>query len=561
MKRYTYSKANVPDDILSDAQLSHVNKTLLSILYKRGYQTPDEMKTFLFPDIGPVIHNTGMRDTDKAVELLASAIRNRDKIVVYRDYDCDGICAGAIAVECLRAIGADTENYANNRGIDGYGMCPAGIDNIMNQWPDTKIILTVDNGIVAHAGAARAKELGLTVIITDHHEPGDTLPDADAVIDPKRADETYGFDGLCGAGVIFKLMLALYIDQKRHIAPVMDTIDLVALATVADVVPLIGENRAIVKTGLDLINQGKRPFFETLLRKLETSNLNAHYGISFLMAPMVNSVSRLDEDTGFVVEMMLSDDETWLRDMADRLYDMNQERKDITARELEELEAELPNQVKDTDAAIIVRKDGLTEGIIGILAGKLKQKYNRPCIVCTQNGNGLLKGSARGCDGFELKSTLDKLPKGLLLAYGGHTKAAGITLDPAKYDEFRTEFMKLANETLSGKDFVETVEIDAVIKEDECTREFIQEMQGLEPFGEGFPPPLFGLVANPVDAFYMGENQKHVKYKTDTGLAVIQWNQGEAARKRSEFPKKFVGFPSLNVWKNIVSAQFVCDET
>lgn len=559
MKKYTYNNISVPPEIAYDAQLQLIDPSLLAVIYKRGYRTTEEIKDFLLPDKSRIMRDYVMAGTEQAVRILAAAISNSDHIVIYRDYDCDGISAGAIAMECLSGLGAHVNHYANQRGIDGYGMCSAGVNNILAKWPDTRVILTVDNGISSFEGVRHAKDLGLTVIVTDHHETSGSLPDADVVIDPKQPGEIYGFAHLCGAGVIFKLMLALYAHMGKHIAPVMDTLDIVSLATVADVVPLIGENRSLVKFGLEKINEAARPFFAAMLAKSELKNLNAHYGISFLLAPMVNSVSRLDMDTDFVVEMMLSKDMIWLSDMADKLIALNEHRKEITKSELELVESCLTDQVSERDSAVIVRCDQLTEGIIGILAGRLKQQYNRPCIVFTMNDAGQLKGSARGCDGFELKSALDNIPKGILLAYGGHAKAAGLTLLPEQYDSFCSEFRKLTDTALAGSDYVESIEIDEVLREQNCTKAFIHDLQYLEPFGEGFRAPLFGLIANVVDTKYMGVEQQHVKYITESGISVIQWNRGEAAKARRSPPRKFVGVPSLNVWRDIVSVQFICD--
>lgn len=559
MKRYTYTPVSLPREMLQDAQLRLIHPTILSILYKRGYNTVAKLKDALFGDPNAIIHRREMLGVASAVVLLKKAIENRERIIIYRDYDCDGIAAGAVSMECLLGLGAVVDHYANIRGIDGYGMCPAGVDSILSKWPDTKVILTVDNGIVAHEGIRHAKAAGLTVIVTDHHEPGETLPAADAIVDPKQDGETYPYKHLCGAGVIFKLMLALYAELGKHIAPVMATLDIVALATVADVVPLTGENRDIVKAGLQLINEGKRPFFAAMLDKLGEANLNAHFGVAFLLAPMVNSVSRLDGDTQFVVDMMISHDGALLKDQVEELYAMNVKRKEITNREMALVDEVFPSQASASDSAIIIREDSLTEGVIGILAGRLKQAYNRPCIVFTMNDKGLLKGSARGCDGFELKKALDMLPDGLLTAYGGHSKAAGITLKPDKYEDFKRAFIALTDSAFAGSSFVECQELDAVLEESGCTKEFVEELQRLEPFGEGFPVPVFGLKARPTSVFYMGENQKHVKYVTENHLAVIQWNQGDAARKRESYPNKFVGTLSLNVWKNTVSVQFICD--
>jgi len=555
---YTYHSVSVPDNILNCRQLRNINPVLLEILYKRGYQTETQMQQFLFPDISSILQDMNIKGIDMAVKLLETHIKAGDRIVIYRDYDCDGCAAGAVAVECLQQLGARVEHYANRRSVDGYGLCKHGIETIMSRWPDTQVIMTVDNGISAHAGIDYAKTLGLTVIVTDHHECGDTLPKADALVDPKRPDETSSFRDLCGAGVIFKLMLALYRHMGKYIEPVMRTLDLVALATVADVVPIVSENRFLVQEGLKQINSGARSFFAALLTKGEYNHINAHRGLAFGLAPMVNSISRMDLDTDDVVEAMLSKDMDRVNALVDMLIFTNEDRKQTTNRAYESIQEQLPAP-SSADAAIIVRDDSLPDGIIGIIAGRLKEQYNRPCVVATSINGGIVKASARGPEWFHLTEALDKISSGVLLGYGGHAQAAGFSVPLEKFSAFANEFTQIVRQAIPKNEPTAKKEIDAVLSEADFSRAFVQELQLLEPFGAGFPPPLFGLKADPTEVVYMGQQKRHVKYKTASGLDIIQFGQGDSARQRTRFPKKFVGSPSLNIWKNTVTVQFICE--
>ena len=413
----------------------------------------------------------------------------------------------------------------------------------------------MDNGISGIAGVARAKELGFQVVITDHHEPGETLPAADAVIDPKRADEPEAqYKDNCGAGVIWRVMLELYGQLGTDVSPVLAVLDLAALGTVADVVPLTGMNRAIVQEGLRRMNAGDRPFFRVIAQLLELKTIDAQYTIAFRIAPMINAVSRMDRDVSLVGKLLLSDDEEFLREGIVTLDEINQERKDETVREADAAMAAIPEGYDE--AGIVVRDASFREGIVGIVAGRLTQAYNRPSIVLTKDKNGNWKGSCRSPEGFQLKEALDKCAK-WLVAYGGHARAAGVTVRASDFEAFEREFIRLANEAFPTKDFSSTVTIDAVFPASTYTESMVRELTILEPYGEGFPQPLFGLVADVRDVRFMGAEKQHVKYMDSTGLSIIQWNQGEKARSRTTCPKKFVGHPQLNEWNGNISVQFV----
>ena len=552
---YTLSNKHMPMDQL-DEELKHVNPVCLDVLCHRGFTTNDQIRGILFPSYQNAIRPLDCKDKESAIRCLANAIKSGLKIVVYRDYDVDGISAGALAVETLAALGAKVRHYANEREVDGYGICKNGIDIILQRWPDTKVILTVDNGIVANEAIAYAVDKGLTVVVTDHHEPGAELPAAAAaVVDLKRKDEVYPYHDLCGCGLIFRIMLDLYRYMKRDPSPVFKTVDLVAFATVADVVPLIGENRALVKEGLQLIESGQRPFFKALATVFDVTEISARYTLAFQFVPTVNSLSRLGSDTDQAVEAMLSSDYDFVETKVKEFQAINKQRKEDTKRQVE-LAIEMVDK-NSTDSAIVICGSEFSAGIVGIIAGRLKEEFWKPVIVLSDAGDGTMHGSGRSIDEFELKEALDKCSS-LLMGYGGHTKAAGLTVSTANFEAFKDKFISLANRALAGKDLRPTVELATVLSEDSLTEQLVRDLSILEPYGEGFLEPVFGLTAQPDSVRYMGSENQHVKFTcSKSQLAIIAWNEAEKIRRRTALPRKFIGKPSLNVWKGNVSVQFI----
>jgi len=552
-KKYVYSDEHCPAELVTE-KLRAVNPVVLDILYKRGIRTPAEMEEFLFPSLSASIRrHPPLLDMEKAVALLSAAVKEKLPVGIYHDYDVDGITAGAVVKRALEPLGVPVGLYCNDRIHGGFGINAAGVDELLARYPDTKVLMTVDNGITGVEGVARAKERGLSVIVTDHHEPNDVLPAADAVIDHKRKDEPETQDkNCCGAGVAWKVMLNLYIRLGRDVTPVMDLLDIAALGTIADVVPLRGDNRAIVQEGLRLINEEKRPFFRMFKEVMELQSVDSQT-IAFKLAPMINAVSRMGYDTEPAVELLLSNDEEQLRTGIVRMSDINEERKAETAREVKAA----VDAVKDADVrAIVYRDESFQEGIVGIVAGQLKEEYGVPCIVLTKAADGNWKGSCRSPEGFPMKEALDKCAE-FLTSYGGHAKAAGVTVRASDYEAFKARIEELAAERAKAGDIQETATIDVVLPASAFTEEVVRELRILEPYGEGFPTLLFGLTATVVDTRYMGSEQQHVKYIDDTGLSIIRWNGGESAKARPAPPRKFVGYPSLNSWNGTVSVQFI----
>jgi len=552
--KYTLSQEHMSTDGL-DSEIKLVNPVCLDILLHRGFKTNEEIRSILFPSLENAIKPLTCKDKDPAVRCLANAIQQGFEIVVYRDYDVDGITAGALAVETLSALGADVHHYANQREVDGYGICKNGIDNILQRWPNTKVILTVDNGIVANGAITYAVEKGLIVVVTDHHEPGAQLPDAAvAVVDLKRKDEVYPYHDLCGCGLIFRVMLDLYRYMKKDPSPVFQTLDMVALATVADVVPLVGENRALVKEGLKLIESGQRPFFKAIATLFNVTEVSAHYTLAFQFAPTINSLSRMGEDTDVAVEALLSKDEAFVAEKVQLFQKINQARKDKTNKQVEMALSMVKKG--NPDAAIVISSDQFDDGIVGIIAGRLKEEFWKPVIVLAVNDDGTMRGSGRSIGEFDLKSALDECAS-LLIGYGGHAKAAGLTLNTINFDAFKTAFIGIAEKALAGKNLRPEIPLATLLSENCLTEQLVRDLRILEPYGEGFPEPLFGLRAYPDDVRYMGKENQHVKLTcSQSNLAIIAWNMADMVRHRTSLPSRFIGKPSLNIWKGNVSVQF-----
>ena len=541
VKSYSFDPGTFPRE-LATGKLAHIDPICLDILWRRGYRTPEAVSTLLWPSFGAFVNAPALLDMDKAAH-----------VIVYQDYDADGCCACAIAVECLRELGIRTDYYCNDRAVDGFGLCINGVDNILRLYPDADLILTVDNGVVALDATAYAKSKGLQVIITDHHEPGDTLPKADAVVDAKRRDETAAFRDYCGAGVAMKLMLVLYGLLKRDPSPVLMTADIAALATVADVVPLLGDNRAIVQEGLRLITEGVRPAFRAVNRIMQPKTINAQSTLAFTYAPMLNSLSRMGESPALAVELLLSGDDDEAGGMVLQLKALNEERKEKT-----DTQRQLAESMVDPDhlpPAIVLYHPDFSEGLVGIIAGRLKEQFGRPTVVFADSNAGEIKGSCRSCGGINIKEALDAVAPHIL-RYGGHKMAAGLSIGKAKLNEFTDALCQVVEPMLDG--VTSTVPIDAVVDAGQLTPDLITELRILEPYGEGFREPLFGLTANCDSVRYMGAEEQHVKLlDKEHGLAIIKWGAGEEYKRKTKLPSKFVGHPSLNEWQGSVSVQFI----
>ncbi|EGG9126020.1 single-stranded-DNA-specific exonuclease RecJ [Salmonella enterica] len=443
---------------------------------------------------------------DNAVEILYNAFREGIRIIVVGDFDADGATSTALSVLGMRALGCDNISYlVPNRFEDGYGLSPEVVDQAKAR--GAQLIVTVDNGISSHAGVAHAKTLGIPVIVTDHHLPGDTLPDAEAIINPNLRDCEFPSKSLAGVGVAFYLMLALrtflrdkgWFDERGIVPPnLADLLDLVALGTVADVVPLDANNRILTWQGLSRIRAGKcRPGIKALL---EISNRDpqqlAASDLGFALGPRLNAAGRLD-DMSVGVALLLCDNLGEARVLASELDALNQTRKEIEQGMQAEaliLCEKLERSSETLPGGLAMYHPEWHQGVVGILASRIKERFHRPVIAFAPAGDGTLKGSGRSIQGLHMRDALERLDTlypDLMIKFGGHAMAAGLSLEEHKFEQFQQRFGELVTEWLDPALLQGEVISDGPLSAAEMSMEVAQLLRDAGPWGQMFPEPLF----------------------------------------------------------------------
>ncbi len=443
---------------------------------------------------------------DDAVTHLNNAMREGLRIIVVGDFDADGATSTALSVLALRSLGCDNVSYlVPNRFDDGYGLSPEVVDQAHAR--GAQLILTVDNGISSHAGVARAHELGIPVVVTDHHLPGDTLPEAEAIVNPNLRDCDFPSKSLAGVGVAFYLMLALraflrdngWFEARGIAMPnLAELLDLVALGTVADVVPLDANNRILTWQGLSRIRAGRcRPGIKALL---EIANREAHKlaasDLGFALGPRLNAAGRLD-DMSVGVALLLCDNLGEARQLASDLDALNQTRKEIE----QGMQAEALTLCEQLERSSETLPGGLAmyhpewhQGVVGILASRIKERFHRPVIAFAPAGEGVLKGSGRSIQGLHMRDALERLDTlypGMMLKFGGHAMAAGLTLEEANFDAFQQRFGDLVTEWLDPALLQGEILSDGPLTAQEMTLEVAEMLREAGPWGQMFPEPMF----------------------------------------------------------------------
>lgn len=493
-----WAVATYPGD---DNSPSNADNLVQKILISRGVTDMAAMEKFLNPCIKDYMPNPSvMRDMDVAAKIIADSILNNDKIAIYGDYDVDGITSTAIFVKYLRSIGADVVWHLPTREGEGYGLNTGAIDEIARG--GARLIITVDCGISGVAEVAYAKSLGLRVVVTDHHSPDAVLPTADAVVNPKRADDTSGLSYLAGVGVAFLTLVAtrrelrardVSHDMARRIADTnpMNYLDLVALGTICDTMPLVGLNRAFVATGLKVLGLRNNLGLRTLMDVAGIKKPSV-YAAGFALGPRLNAAGRLDSAAP-ALELLLTDNPLIANDLAHKLHQMNQDRIDIQ-NAIMVAAGDMAQKCCDAGrCSLFVCGDNWHGGVMGIIAGRLKDKYNLPSCVATRS-DGVINGSGRSIPGVDLGHIIhDALAAGIVSEGGGHAAAAGFSLSAENEEKF-CEFLEQAvrtqlNGVMPHREIVADAEMDA----GGATLKLVNKLNALAPFGQGNPEPTLIL--------------------------------------------------------------------
>jgi single-stranded-DNA-specific exonuclease len=467
-----------------------VSPIIARVLFNRGLQTADQVHEFLNPSLTELHDPFLLPDMEPAARRLAEAVRSGERICVHGDYDVDGVTGAALLVRTLRALGANVEYRLPHRKHDGYDIKVATVQELDAN--GVRLIVTCDCGINAVEAVERANELGIDVIISDHHMPGPVLPPAIAVVDPKRLDAAYPFPDLAGVGVAYKLAQALVrkLDSNEESFRAR-FVDLVTLGTVADVVPLLGENRAFVKHGLTAVAASKKVGIQTMLKasNLTGKPLSAYY-VAFVLAPRINAVGRMDDATK-ALELLLTSDEHQAGILAAEMERHNSDRKVEQERIMLEAIEQVESKDLERTRVLVLAAEGWNTGVVGIAAGKISDMYGRPAILLSRDEQcAVACGSARSVDGFNLLEGL-RYCDALLDRYGGHAAAAGVSLPLANLDAFEKSINAYAAEMLPVEELVPRILMDAELDPAEVTHALADSLVSLEPFGMGNPEPLF----------------------------------------------------------------------
>ena len=524
-------------------------------LCHRGMKEPAEARTFLHPEEMPFHDPFMMKDMNAAVSRIGEALAKKEKIVVYGDYDVDGMTATSLLVHNLRALGAVVDYYIPDRKKEGYGFNLKALQSIAEE--GTGLLVSVDCGIASVEDVA-AMAGKLDIIITDHHLPGEKLPPALAVVNPHRKDCPYPDKNLAGVGVAFKLCQGLW--QQLRGEDFQGDLELAALGTVADIVPLVGENRKIVKLGLEKLQDsdflGVRALVE--VAGLQDKAITAGH-IGFMLAPRLNAAGRLGSGRDGV-RLLLSRDLEESEDLAKQLDSLNGERQAIEAEILASAVEELESQEQDPEdmEAIVVAGQGWNPGVIGIVASRLVEKYYKPTIVLSIQEDGICKGSCRSIEGLHMYEALTAC-KNELLQFGGHEMAAGLSVRQEKIDSFRRAFQSYAGKTLAQEDYVPKVMVEFEMPPHEVTFQMIEELALLEPYGMSNPKPTFGCRSlRGTEAQTMGAQRQHLKFQVGTSsqpVTALYWNHSAMAPIVNAEELDMVYTPDINEWNGRRSLQ------
>ena len=488
----------VSGDYNLNKDLNDADILIKNILTSRGVVGDVAVERFIHPSIKEYMPDPSLlKDMDRATAIIADAICAKEKIAIYGDYDVDGITSTAIFVKYLRELGIDVTWHLPTREGEGYGLNISAVEQIAES--GVKLMITVDCGISGIKEVARAKELGLKVVVTDHHSPDNVLPNADAVINPKRIDDESGLPFLAGVGVAFLTLVSLnrelkkrnfFVDGKHQIN-LLNYMDMVALGTICDTMPLIDLNRAFVSTGLKVLGLRQNLGLKTLMDLAGIKHPSV-YAVGFALGPRLNAAGRLDSAAP-ALELLLTDNPLIANDLAHKLHQMNQERIDIQNAIMLDATDMANKCCESGKCSLFVCGDNWHGGVMGIIAGRLKDKYNLPTCVATRI-DGMINGSGRSIPEIDLGKIIhEALAKGILSEGGGHAAAAGFSLNTEQEQDFCEFLEKSVMEQLNGEKPKSEIIVDAEIDASGANMKLIERLSDLEPFGQSNPEPTLVL--------------------------------------------------------------------
>ena len=532
----------------------NVPPVLSRLLVQRGYDSVERAKQFLRPTLDALSDPSSLPDMERAVELIADTVRSGDRILINGDYDVDGQCATALLTRTLRAAGADVVPFIPHRTRDGYDLGPAGVRAAAEA--GVRLVITCDCGSRAHEAIDALRAAGRRVVVTDHHVPG-ALPQADAIVNPRRGDPDAPTYDLCGAGVAFKLAQALAPVLGLPAAFPFHLIDLAALATVADVVPLVQENRILVRHGLRKLVETRWPGLRALIDTVGLAGKEIRAGqVGFVLGPRLNAAGRIG-DAMDGLALLLADDDEEARTRARQLETLNAQRQELDQRILDGALRMVDEEVDlDRDFGIVLARDDWHAGVIGIVASRLVERFARPAIlVAIENETG--KGSGRSIPSFDLHDALTACAPHLV-RYGGHRMAAGLTIERSRLGPFREAFNAVAVDRLSADDLIPTQRVDAVVGLDAMDEPLERLLRHLEPCGMGNPGPVFGVRGARIrDPKAVGTN--HLRFTLDDGgtrLAAIAFGWADRVEPSwSESPVDVAFRLDANEWRGTSTLQ------
>ena len=530
----------------------NLNILLATILVNKNITDEKVLSKFLHPTRNDFYDPFLMPDMELAVNRILKAIENKEKIIIYGDYDADGITSITVLKSFFKDLGIEVDSYIPNRLEEGYGLNKPAVKQIVEK--GYELMITVDCGISAIEEIKYANELGIETIVTDHHEVGEDLPDAIAVVDAKRKDNIYPCRDLAGVGVVFKLIQALAIKLKLKEEAFLKYLDIVCIGTISDIVPLVDENRVITKLGLMLVNQTRNIGLKSLLMSSGYKKIDSTT-ISFGVAPRINACGRMGHAEE-ALKLFLSDNISEVQELTKRLNDYNikrQEKEKSIYREALEM---IEKEHLDENDTIIVAGENWHHGVIGIVASKITELYFKPSILLCYEGDEA-KGSGRSIPGFDLHEALmkclDHIEK-----FGGHSMAIGITIKREELEEFRDSLEKVAREA-HIEDITPIIQIDAKISLNDINKEMVESLKQLEPFGEGNKMPVFVIKNLKIDSIRALTEGKHLKLTLKEGNNIIDaigFNMGELTEEYKIGNKiDVVGVLEINSFNGVDSVQ------